>query len=262
MKKEGRWTLAAVAVASWAALYVYFWYQRSGCFDLFDRSCIDAPMAWLERLVSFWWVKQYQELAAAVIALIAAIVVGRPVYLQLRETRRQSSAAAIPSLRGIASEVEEHCQEIAAFNRRMRQLGPLMDGYDDAGNVHVEAETWLKDAYNVLAAVSDFRKELQKAVDRSYAVNRQLELQGLEISERFHGQFRLLLNSLWRSVSAVDASASQNDLSREISRIRAFIQPVANEWGHWHADYASAANERVRQVWAKIRFLEKDATEG
>ncbi len=256
------WAWVGTIAAGWLGLYVHFWYQRSGCIAHFDRACLDAPVPWLERLVSFWWVRDYQELVAAIIALSAAYVVSRPVYIQLREARRQSSAAAIPHLRSVADEVERHQRAIATGIRKVRRIGPVLEGYDREGNSHRLFEEWVPEASGVLADLNDLIDELQRAVERAYAIDRDLELHGLDVSNRLNNQFRLMLTAFLHSTSGPDLEDGEEDLSEALTPTRNALRPVVNEWGRWGAEYNRAARDRVSQVWAKIRQLEDEAMGG
>lgn len=250
--------MISVFAALWGALYVMFWYQRSGCFALFDRLCNDAPIAWLERLVSLWWVKDYQELVAAVIALVAAIVVGRPVYIQLREARRQSSASAIPNIKGVALELEEYLAHLEKIRPAVFRLSSLLQSYDTE-NYHRLFEFWPKEVSAVVDRLFELIEALERSSTRGYAVDYLLEQRGIRLTTTLRDELMLLNTTFRHSTSGPDAEHGEDDMSEMANAARDRVGETWSLWVIWRVDYILAVRKRVAEAWSKVRKLEDEA---
>ena len=221
-------------------------------------ACADAPLPWLERLVSLWWVKEYQELVAAVIALVAAVIVGRPVYIQLRETRRQSSAAAIPNVRDVALELEQYLDELESLRPKILTLPALLRDYD-AENEHRLFEYWPEKVSDVIDALTNILEALERSVSRDYAVDRAVEQSGLRLTRRLRDELMLLRTTFLHSTIGADFENGESDESEMAKSARLMVSESLSAWIRWRAEYTVAVKHRIAQIWAKVRFLEEDA---
>lgn len=74
-----------------------------------------------------FWIQRYKEVISAVIAAIVAFIVVQPVYRQLRETQRQTSAAAQNVIHGLIIQVDEELSLLDRIEIQSRSLGYVVD---------------------------------------------------------------------------------------------------------------------------------------
>jgi hypothetical protein len=68
-----------------------------------------------------FWINRYQTLLSGLLAIMAAAIAATPVFRQLRESRRQSAAAAITPLRATARDIEDERLQFSQIDRSMQQ---------------------------------------------------------------------------------------------------------------------------------------------
>ena len=250
--------LAVAAVAVWATLFVLFWLDATDCLRPLTAECNNQLLLWLKHLVSLRWVKGYQELIAALIALLAALIVGRPVYIQLREARRQSSAAAIPSFRDIADEIEAHLDVVEQLRPEILRIAGLLRAFDTESDEWLYAQ-WPDRVYEASESVDRFRREIQTAIDRGYSSDESLERRLLDSTVLLRDELRHLA-LLFRQSIHPDYEEGEGDVPNGLlMKARDHLGDAHNRWIRLSTAYVLAVRRRRSAAWSKIRFLEGDA---
>jgi hypothetical protein len=249
-------TSVGVGLAVWISLYVAFWMRRSGCHVQFTMDCNDAPLSWLERLVSLWWVRDYQEILAALIALGAAFFVGLPVHRQLHEMRRQSSAAAINSIRTVAYELEEIQEKLQGLGRQISSISSLLKVYDSQGWPNLR-DNWITAMERSASALNEFTALMQRSVNRSTTNLLELEQLGIEcsseLSEAIH---HLIMNTIILQNAPLDEEGTPYPYN-PIYFTNSFRK--WHDWREWWEQYEHEYNKSTNTVWHRVRSLEDDA---
>jgi hypothetical protein len=123
---------------------------------LTEATLIISAGSWWEPVGSFldYWGYRYQTLLAALIALAAA----SPVFLQLREMRRQSAAVAAQNYRVIAQDYQKVADEVDAYYNKISGFLFL----SDMETVRQPLNGSATDDLSV--AISDYQGEIIRAV--------------------------------------------------------------------------------------------------
>jgi hypothetical protein len=219
-------------------------------------ACNDALLAPLESFVSFWWVKEYQELLAALLALAAAFFVGLPVHKQLREMRRQSSAAAISNVRTAAYELEELQAELEASYRQISALHHQIPEYIQE-NWHHIYETWPDRVWKSANDLHDFSILLQKSINRSATGLERLEETGVRTSNELRNSLYFLVRTFNHGTRG--AFDDEEDVSDQGPTAYANAYQNWQTWLSWWQEYQASSFRNTAQMWRKVRLLENDA---
>jgi len=209
--------------------------------------------------------KEWQDLAAGLLALLAAIFALRPIFGQLTEMRRQSAAASVNTSTTVVVALEDEGQHLQALNPTIDLIGHVLDVIDQESIerlAHNNFWTEISAMHSRIQGESDW---LQRRVSRN-PQNSPLSRSRADLSVRMRE-----VASLAHSVDHVffvraadytggwEGEENPNetyDLPALSDRLREAASSLKK---HRDVYLAEALNPAIEKMWAHIRVLEERA---